>query len=91
MRSRTCRDSCSNVLVSGVPGFQRGGKSAVLNHPVLVPFTVGPCRKAFDHLTMVHKVVGLSVRSILRKTLGTSVSAAWIGLVRLQHFILSEW
>lgn len=32
----------SNALLSGVPGFQRGVKSAVLNHPVLVPFTVGP-------------------------------------------------
>lgn len=71
--------------VSGVPGFQRGGKSAVLNHLVLVPFTVGPCQQAFDHLMVVHRVVGLLVHSVLRKTLGTFVAAAWIGLVSLQH------
>lgn len=73
--SRACRDSCSNLPVSGVPGFQQGGKSTVLNHPMPVPFTVGPCRQAFDHLSVVHRVVGLLVRSGLRKTLGTSVSA----------------
>lgn len=37
--------------MSGVSGFQRGGKSDVLNHPVLVSCTEGPCQQAFDHLT----------------------------------------
>lgn len=85
MCSRACRDSCSNVLVSGVPGFQQSGKTAVLNHPVLVPFTVGPCRQAFDHVTVVHRVFGLLVRSVLRKTLGKSLSATCNGEVAASH------